>query len=449
MVSATMDVWSPLARALGSVPPASLTSPEGGRLGAALVLLSEPVGAGDVEVVYTRRREDLSTHPGQVSFPGGRVDPGETVEQAALREAVEEVALDPGSVEILGRLSAFYIPPSRFWLQPVVARWRVPHRLTAAEDEVAEVLRVPLCTLRDESTWRVVRLSSGAQSWAWQLDERNLLWGATAIVTAELLGMIDPHWHGGADLARLLPDREVRPWETPAARPPARRFRLAGLAERPWEALPSGGGANRCTRPSPRQVAVAGEGVAAAVGALEVSRTATRGVLVLAGAGGNGAVGLDVARRLLDRGLQVRVVLARPPDRLRPVAAEALSGVADRAVVFDGELPVAGAVVDALVGAGLSGPLRGGERDVVLALRHHDVPIVSVDLPSGLHPMDGLLGDCVSADVTVALSWPWPGLSHAGLAPFVGDLCVVGFGENGDGALVRVVSGEPAGRRRG
>lgn len=440
-----MDAWSHLARALGSVPRASLTSPEGGRFGAALVLLSDPDGVGDLEIVYTRRREDLSTHPGQISFPGGRVDPGETVEQAAVREAVEEVALDAGSLEILGRLPAFYIPPSRFWLQPVVARWRDPHPLAAAEDEVAEVLRVRVSTLREEGVWRVVRLSSAAQSWAWQLDERNLLWGATAIVTAELLGMIDPHWHGGAEPASLLPHREVRPWETPARTLPARRYRVAGLPERPLDAVPNGGAGHARLPPSSRQVAAAGHAVLAAVDALDAPRRATQGVLVLAGAGGNGAVGLEVARRLDDRGVAVRVVLARPPDRLRPVAAEALAGVADRSVVFDGELPAAGAVVDALVGGGLSGPLRGDERDVVLALRHRDAPIVSVDLPSGLHPVEGLVGDCVPADVTVALTRPTRRLFLAGLAPLVGDLCVATHGANGDGALVRVVPDAPAG----
>ncbi|MDP8977207.1 MAG: CoA pyrophosphatase, partial [Actinomycetota bacterium] len=184
-----MSVWTRLAESLAA--QASQTAPpRAGRLAAALVLLGDC--DGDLEVVYTRRRQELRHHPGQISFPGGRVEPGETVEQTALREAHEEIALDVATVELLGRLPATYIPPSRFWLQPVVARWRAPHPLAAAEAEVAAVLRVRLSRLRDVGSWRMVRLSTRGDSWAWQLDADHLLWGATAVVTVSLLDMLVP-----------------------------------------------------------------------------------------------------------------------------------------------------------------------------------------------------------------------------------------------------------------
>ncbi len=204
---------------LAALAPDRVAVPAGGRLAAALVLLSDP-GDGDLEIVYTRRRADLRSHPGQISFPGGRVDPGETVEQAALREAAEEVGLRPATAAVLGRLPVGYIPPSRFWLHPVVARWTAPHGLVAAETEVAEVLHVRISALRRRASWHTVRLSTAGWTWAWRLDGDHLLWGATALVTAVLLGVIDPDWSGGA-VPRDLAHRELRPWDVPPRPRPA------------------------------------------------------------------------------------------------------------------------------------------------------------------------------------------------------------------------------------
>lgn len=434
-----MDPWSVLVRALDDLPAESLTSPVGGRLGAALVLLGDPAGTGDLDVVLTRRRDDLATHPGQLSFPGGRVEPGETVEDAAVREAMEEVALSPGTAQVLGRLPAFYIAPSRFWLQPIVARWHAPHPLMAAEAEVAEILRVPLAALREPAAWRVVRLPGAGRTWAWQLDERHLLWGATAVVTATLLGMLDAGWHGGTDLADLPAEREVRPWETASRAAPARGVaQLPGLVERPVSAVPVDDGVG--PPPTPATVAAAGRAVAAAV--TRSTAGASDPVLVLAGGGGNGAAGLATAGLLRAVGREVRVVLDRPADRLAPVAAAPARAVAAVSAIYDGVLPPAGIVVDALVGGGLSGELGGLPRDVVLALRHQSAPVVAVDTPSGVHPVRGLVGACVPADLTVALGALRPGLLGPGMGPFVGDLYLAGLDEQAD-TLVRLVPDAP------
>lgn len=188
-----------------------------GRQAAVLVLLSDAAGRGGdasgggeaVEVVYIRRCDQLDHHPGQIAFPGGRLDRGESVVQAALREAAEEVALDPETVELLGRLPGLFVPPSGFWLQPVVGRWRTPHPLDPAEGEVTEILRVPHAVLTDAANWRVVRLSDRGAGWAWALDQDHLLWGASAAVTVTLLDLIEPGWRGGLEADSLGSAREI------------------------------------------------------------------------------------------------------------------------------------------------------------------------------------------------------------------------------------------------
>ena len=441
------QVWDALARELGAIPPEQVRPPGTGRVGGALALLRE-VDGSDLEIVYTRRRDDLRSHPGQVSFPGGRVDPGETVEQAALREAHEEVDLDPSTVTVLGRLPTFFIPPSRFWLQVVVARWDRPHPLRASEAEVADVLHVRVSHLTDPANWRRVRLSQGPWSWAWALREGFVLWGATAFTTAALLELLDPRWSGGVGAEGLDADREVRPWEgdtrtgrlrTPSAGPallpgvPSVRLDPSATATPPLIGIVADP-----TRPPGPQAAAA---VADAVMTLLSQRGGTR-TLVLAGSGRSGKVGIDVAERLAAVGPTDVVAVELPADAT--VARLRRAGASVR--VFDGPLAPSDVVVDALVGRGLVGPLRDPARAVVMALRRYTPVVVAVDVPTGLDAEDGIAGDLVAADVTVALGSVAPGLLAPGMGPFVGDLYVAGL-PNAE-PFVRVVPGAPSDRWR-
>jgi 8-oxo-dGTP pyrophosphatase MutT (NUDIX family) len=108
----------------------------------AAVLIPEIAGPDGATVLRTRRSDTLARHTGQIAFPGGRHDPGETAVEAALREAFEEVALDPALVEVLGVGDA-YETGTGFLVTPVVGWLTAPPATEAALDEVAEVFEVP------------------------------------------------------------------------------------------------------------------------------------------------------------------------------------------------------------------------------------------------------------------------------------------------------------------
>lgn len=389
-----------------------------------LVLLRER-DDDDVELLYTLRSARLRAHPGQISFPGGRIDPGETPEEAALREADEEVGVVPASVALMGRLPAFYIPPSRYWLQAVVARWRRPHPVAPRTGEVDEVLVASLADLRDERRWRAVPLTASGWSWAWELDGGRLLWGATAVVTSVVLGLACPGWSGDVEPGDLGEERVLRPWEQQRLpRLPARPARIAGTPEEPL--LPPEGSGPVEADPQADAAEAAGHGTTAgAVSPLVQAVLAVRGdrpgpVLAVIGRGKAARAARDAADALAARG--VDVVLASHARDVRACTAPAV-------------------VVDGIAGRELDRPLGGTGLDLLWALRHVDAPVVAVDLPSGLHRDDGLVGDLATADVTVLLGAPPPAVHAPGVAPFLGDL----YRTEGDGLVRLVAAGERPG----
>ena len=113
-------------------------------------VIARPEGA---TVLLTRRADSLTSHPGQIAFPGGRLDPGETASVAALREAWEEVALAAADVEVLG-LGDAYETGTGFLVTPVVGWLKAPPEVTAAPDEVAELFEVPWDFLMDRLNHR-------------------------------------------------------------------------------------------------------------------------------------------------------------------------------------------------------------------------------------------------------------------------------------------------------
>lgn len=149
-------------------------------------------------VVLTVRADTLDRHSGQVSMPGGVVEPGESFEQAALREAEEEIGLSRDSSRVLGQLTPIDIPVSGFRLHPVVAAADAWPALHAADGEVARILEAAIDQLMDPARilWRSA--TQGSRSFEFPaFSEGDVeIWGATAMVLAEFLTLLG--WHGPA-----------------------------------------------------------------------------------------------------------------------------------------------------------------------------------------------------------------------------------------------------------
>jgi 8-oxo-dGTP pyrophosphatase MutT (NUDIX family) len=160
------------------------------RNAAALVLLYPKNDTA--HILLTVRTDDLPTHRGQVSFPGGGLESNETTVEAALREGWEEVGIRPSQVDILGLLSPLHIPVSGFILHPVVAVSTERPLFRPQEGEVARTLEVAISDLcAAERVQEETRVFAG-QSYQvpYFLVDDSKVWGATAMVLAEFLCLL-------------------------------------------------------------------------------------------------------------------------------------------------------------------------------------------------------------------------------------------------------------------
>jgi len=148
--------------------------------------------AGQDWVLFTKRRDDLKTHAGEISFPGGAREGDEDALACALRETHEEIGLAATGVDVLGRL------PERpsiggYFVNVFVGRIAPPDRLTIDPTEVASLLSIPVAELRREDRWEwrdvpAPRLRARVPFFEF---EGEVLWGLTAIFTRDLLGRLD------------------------------------------------------------------------------------------------------------------------------------------------------------------------------------------------------------------------------------------------------------------
>ena len=166
--------------------------PGKGRVAAVMLLLYPTAtdGRPEIKLALTRRHENMAKHAGQISFPGGRQDEGESLQQTAVRETTEEIGVKENEIEILGRLKPIYIPPSDFTVSPFVGWHAGQPVFVRSEEEVEEIIEVSLQHLMAPETMVEgdVTIPDGRQLRVpyYQVDHHQV-WGATALILGEFI----------------------------------------------------------------------------------------------------------------------------------------------------------------------------------------------------------------------------------------------------------------------
>ncbi len=172
-----------------------MAAPEDARQAGVLATLFPKNGAWHI-VLIQRNPNDRDRHGGQISFPGGKAEPHDgTMLKTALRETEEEVGILQKEIKILGKLSELYIPVSNFQVHPYVGFLDCQPTYSIQEEEVSQVLEVPLSHFRNEATKRVtdIRVNKhlSLKKVPYYDVESKVLWGATAMMISELMEVLD------------------------------------------------------------------------------------------------------------------------------------------------------------------------------------------------------------------------------------------------------------------
>ena len=167
--------------------PAHAPTP-GDRLAAVMAPLVE---GPERSMIFTVRSDALSRHPGEVSFPGGLVDEGESPADAARREAFEEIGLDPALPQLVGALPAVHTYVSAILVIPFVGLLATPPDLFAAEAEIKEIIHVPIARLATVEEPMELPRADGSlwQGWEYRVDGHTI-WGATGLILHSFLDVL-------------------------------------------------------------------------------------------------------------------------------------------------------------------------------------------------------------------------------------------------------------------
>jgi 8-oxo-dGTP pyrophosphatase MutT (NUDIX family) len=145
---------------------------------------------GEIGLVLMLRPEYKGVHSGQISLPGGKFeDDDESLIYTALREAKEEIGIDPSHVQVIGQLTEMYIPPSRFMVTPIVGYQAFKPKFTADPKEVAQIIEIRLSDLLDDRKVQIkkIKLSMGLSLKVPSFFiDGHVIWGATAMILSEL-----------------------------------------------------------------------------------------------------------------------------------------------------------------------------------------------------------------------------------------------------------------------
>jgi 8-oxo-dGTP pyrophosphatase MutT (NUDIX family) len=168
--------------------------PEHAKKSAILCLITPSIN-NTPEILLTLRSNNLSTHKGQISFPGGRCEHGELPHETALRETYEEVGISPEVISLVGALTKLYVPPSNSLIYPLIGYCH--ERPTALElqlDEVQEVFFTEIATLTNKQNIKITQVERNGiliDTPYFDIHPTTKLWGATAMILGEVCSLFE------------------------------------------------------------------------------------------------------------------------------------------------------------------------------------------------------------------------------------------------------------------